>query len=225
MASRPVVAAGVALHVAELDELRSERAGFERELSPDEWARAARLRAELDRERFVLRRGLLRRLLAEEVGESPARIRFAVGPRGKPWLEGDGPSFSASSSGSLFVVAISCAGEIGVDVERIVPRPALDAMASDHFPRIVRARLGALGEAERLTAFHRIWTIEEAVAKRDGRGIADGMPVTDLPIAAMRGDGRWSLPASIGHGACDVETLSLGVGGIVSLATAPVQSR
>lgn len=213
-----VVASGVVLHVVELDGLRPERLAYGRDLSVDERVRAARLRSDLDRERFVLRRGVLRRLLAEEMGESPAGLRFAFGPYGKPRLEGVGPCFSASSSGSLFVVAIAHAGEVGVDVERVVPREELDAMARDHFPRVVRARFAALGEGERLAAFYRIWTIEEAVAKLDGRGIADGMPVPDVAIAAMRADGRWDLPAAATHGPCAVETTRLGGDAVVSVA-------
>jgi 4'-phosphopantetheinyl transferase len=220
--SLPVVAAGVALHVVELDGLRPQRRTYERDLSSDERARSARLRSGPDRERFVLRRGALRRLLAEEVAVSPARLRFTAGPHGKPRLEGAGPCFSASSSGSLFVVAISYAGEVGVDVERVVPRSDLDAMARDHFPRIVRARFAALGEGERLAAFYRIWTIEEAVSKLDGRGIADGMPVADVSIPAMKGGGRWDLSGVATHGRCSVSTIGLGDDAVISLATGPL---
>lgn len=55
-------------------------------LSPDELARAARIRFGGGRNAFVLARGVLRSLLAMYLGSRPERIEFAYGAFGKPSL-------------------------------------------------------------------------------------------------------------------------------------------
>jgi 4'-phosphopantetheinyl transferase len=217
---RPAIATpGVALHVVDLDALRPELGAHESLASPDERSRAAGFRADVHRERFLLRRGALRRLLGSVVGVPPARLRFRAGPLGKPRLEGEGPLFSASSSGSLFVVALSTSLEVGVDVERVLSRDDLDGVARHAFSPVLAARLAALDAEARLPAFYRVWTIEEAVGKLDGRGIADGMPVPDVPLDALLRGGRWALATGDPGRERFVETLALGGEAILSLAT------
>ena len=137
----PVLAtSGVSIHVFDLTALRGERAALEAEASPDERARAARLRDPAHRERFVRRRGALRRLLAAQTGASPRDVRFVAGYGGKPLLADAGLCFSPSSSGDVFVVALSATHDVGVDVERVLPRADLDDVARHVFPAPVVAR-------------------------------------------------------------------------------------
>ena len=86
-------------------------------LSADERARAARFHHAPDRDRFVVRRGLLRRLLGERLGIDPASVPLAPGPAGKPslsWADlrrlgmasADGPpGFNLARSGGLALFA------------------------------------------------------------------------------------------------------------------------
>lgn len=211
----------VALHVADLAALAADRAAFEAEASPDERARAAGYRLPADRVRFVLRRGALRRLLAAATGRSPREVRLVAGYGGKPRLADEGPCFSSSSTGDLLVVAVSASQEVGVDVARATARADLDEVARALFPPAVRARLAALDPAAREEAFLRVWTLEEAVGKLDGRGIAEGPPVEDVPLDALVRDGLRALHPGADGRPRRVETVALDGGAVLSLATAP----
>src|SRR4026208_1430786 len=77
-------------------------------LSSDERDRAARFRLDRDRERFVIRRGTLRELLALHLDDTPQRIRFCVNPFGKLSLPGPRPlkfNLSHSQEVALFALA------------------------------------------------------------------------------------------------------------------------
>ena len=56
-------------------------------LCEDEAARALRLHLPLHRQRYVITRGLLRRLLSLYTKIAPDKIIFNYGPKGKPYLE------------------------------------------------------------------------------------------------------------------------------------------
>jgi phosphopantetheinyl transferase len=57
-------------------------------LAEEERQRAARFRQQADRTRFICGRAALRILLAEHLGLPAAGFRFAITPKGKPYLEG-----------------------------------------------------------------------------------------------------------------------------------------
>ena len=79
----------------DLDEHRL--AGLHATLSADERGRAARFHFERDRKHFIAARGLLRELLGRYLARAPASLRFAYGPRGKPFLAGSEPAVSRMS--------------------------------------------------------------------------------------------------------------------------------
>src|SRR5215831_7320574 len=90
-------------------------------LSEEEKHRATRFRLETHRNRFVAARGILRTLLGSCLDCGPHELKFDYGPTGKPALAGrhteSGLSFNLAHSQSLGLVAITCLGSIGVDVE------------------------------------------------------------------------------------------------------------
>jgi 4'-phosphopantetheinyl transferase len=53
-------------------------------LSSEEQQRLQRWRLPADQDRFLLGRGLLRLQLGQALGLEPARLRFRLGPQGKP---------------------------------------------------------------------------------------------------------------------------------------------
>jgi 4'-phosphopantetheinyl transferase len=142
-------------------------------LSRDELDRAARIPDGRLRRRYVVGRVALRRLLGERLGIAPAELRFDYGERGKPSLGGAGVSFNLSHSGDLALIAICDRGAIGVDLERLRPRPRLDLLArrvltDDERELLNRARGAGAGARW----FLRCWTAKEAVAKAFGFGLA-----------------------------------------------------
>ena len=97
-------------------------------LTVDEHERASRFRFDRDRHRFIVARGLLRRLLSRYAGASPDALRFAYGTFGKPYLETganqEKVAFSLSHSGDWALVGLTRGREIGVDLEQVQTRRA-----------------------------------------------------------------------------------------------------
>src|SRR5258708_1995291 len=89
-------------------------------LSPDETARAGRFRHPRHRDRFTVRRGMLRSILGAYLGQNPAMLRFGYGPFGKPALDhGSGTGglcFSVSHSHGIALYALARGVDVGVDV-------------------------------------------------------------------------------------------------------------
>lgn len=133
-------------------------------LSPAERRRLDGLRRSDDRERFLLGRAALRRLLGTWLERAPAAVPIECGPHGKPRCPG-GPEFNVSHSGDLILLALHPCRPVGVDVER--ERPGLDW-------RPIARRVLAPVECEALTAegFLAAWCRLEAQLKAGGRGLA-----------------------------------------------------
>ena len=126
--------------------------GLEDLLSEDERDRAARLRFERDRRRFVVARARLRELLGRRLGMRPEAVAIVYGAQGKPALARGELRFNLAHSGELALYAFSRACEVGVDLEEIRALP--------------EARPG----------FLRRWTRREALAKGLGSGLAAPWP-------------------------------------------------
>lgn len=145
-------------------------------LSTDEWDRSARFHEEADRLRFRSARLFLRELLGWLLDRSPAALRFAAGPAGKPYLAfGYGrlrPLFNLSRSADLVVIALSGSHEVGVDVEHIDPAQDWSGVAAGFLAPEVFARWQALPPVARTSEFYRAWTRHEATVKAQGIGLA-----------------------------------------------------
>jgi len=171
------------LHLWRLDLADVDRAGLTRDarlvLNASELARAEQFRVDQARDEFVAARLLLRRLLGDASGVHPGAIVFRNGPNGKPYLPATpGLEFNVSHSKGMIFVAISRAGVVGVDVELVDPAfgasgdllpIARTAFLQEEILQIEREP----SELKKLRAFYRFWTRKEAVAKADGRGIAE----------------------------------------------------
>jgi 4'-phosphopantetheinyl transferase len=160
---------------------------FERE-------RANRFRRTQDRDRFVVARGTLRRLLGERLGADPGALAFGANAWGKPHLEGETAplAFNTSHSGDWIAHAISGATPVGLDVEAI-----RDDMANLNEFRQVLApgelhRLEALAPADRAQALADIWVRKEAYVKALGEGVSRTM--SGIEIGPLR-DGTFGLIA------------------------------
>ena len=91
-------------------------------LSAAEREQAARFHFAHDQRRFVVRRAILRRLLAASLETHPEAIQFKNSSQGKPQVFGqklpDGLRFSCSHSADLALVALARGRELGVDLEQ-----------------------------------------------------------------------------------------------------------
>jgi phosphopantetheinyl transferase len=134
--------------------------------------RAGRFRDPRDRERFVVGRVLMRRVLAVLMQTTPAAVPLAVGRRGKPVLGIGGPHFNLAHSGVAIAFAWSFGGPVGVDVEMAATDARLASIARGALTEDERRTLLGLDAAARAAALLRFWTLKEAVAKAHGDGLS-----------------------------------------------------
>jgi len=159
-------------------------------LSPDERERMARFRFDVHRNRFALRRAALRVILGRYLGQDPATLAFRYSGRGKPDLEPRGTGgalrFNLSDSEDLAILAVTTAGEIGVDVERLRPMRDMDDLARRYFSPAEREEYGALGPERRAEGFYACWTRKEAWLKAKGEGLAVDLRSFDVTLSPGR---------------------------------------
>lgn len=142
---------------------------LEKVLSVEEKNRADRFHFERDTNRFIIRRALLKILLAAYLGCETQELKFVTGFNGKPHLAGNTDlHFNTSHSDSHAVIALS-PHQLGVDIE-------LAHLDFDFGP--VAEVLFSKAELDFLAAsnnpvkdFFIIWTRKEAFVKATGKGL------------------------------------------------------
>jgi 4'-phosphopantetheinyl transferase len=166
-------------------------------LSRCELDRAARLRSDTVRRRFVSGRGALREILAGYLDVAPTDVRFREGSHGKPAIAGpDAPlEFNVSRSGILQLIAVRADGPVGVDIEMIRPDFEWEPVAAAFFaPAEMRALISLTANA-RTDAFFRCWTRKEAYVKARGEGLS--LPLDGFEVS-LRDDAPPRLIAEAG---------------------------
>jgi 4'-phosphopantetheinyl transferase len=147
---------------------------FEALLTDEERARAAALRLEARRRRFVVARATLRLLLGRYLDRAPAEILFTYGDAGKPALAHPTPcalTFNLAHAGELALYAVTTATAIGVDVERVRSDVPIDQIAARFFAPAEIAALAALDPEKRRRRFFEHWVAKEAYAKARGLSV------------------------------------------------------
>ena len=189
---------------ANLDALLGGVGGFRPLLAADELARASRFHFERDASRYVVCRGILRRLLGSYLGCNPRDVEFSYGAHGKPSLGGLSAladadlRFNVAHTGGFALIGFARRIELGVDVERVHEIPDLDSVMRTAFARGERDRISALpSPTARRDAFFRCWTRKEAVLKALGWGLAKPLDSFEVEFAedrprllSMADDGR-----------------------------------
>src|SRR5438093_8199134 len=171
---------------AVLDELASDLPAFAETLSAGERQRAERFQFDRDRNRFVVRHGLLRMILGRYLNIEPARVTFAYESRGKPLLYGPAAvptfHFNLSHSNGLALIAGTRQAALGVDVERVRFIPEADQIAAKFFSPREGAMLHAIPAEQKMEAFFHCWTRKEAYLKATGEGIADALTLVEVSL-------------------------------------------
>jgi 4'-phosphopantetheinyl transferase len=160
--------------VHRLDVGSRELSALEGLLTPDERARAGRVRQDDRRAAFIVGRGRLRVLLGEVLGCRPDAVPIVDGLGEKPRLDeaaGARVRFSVAHSAQLVLWALTMDHDVGVDVERVDEAVEWEALAARVFTAAERAALGALDPDARRGAFFDGWTRKEAVIKATGEGL------------------------------------------------------
>ncbi|HEX6939792.1 MAG TPA: 4'-phosphopantetheinyl transferase superfamily protein [Longimicrobiales bacterium] len=188
----PLAEGTVHMWYAPLDADPTAHARLERVITPEERARAARLRDPVAARRFAAARGFLRTLLGAYLDRPADAVRILVDRAGKPRLPSPAPldvRFNVSHSGGHALVAVARGIEVGVDIECEAPRGPVDRLARRVLAARERRMLERLDGADRLRAFLAIWTRKEALVKAIGCGVF-GTPLHALDLGAGE-DGGW----------------------------------
>ncbi|HTV43472.1 MAG TPA: 4'-phosphopantetheinyl transferase superfamily protein [Candidatus Sulfotelmatobacter sp.] len=183
------------IHVwaAGLDPSPERVSAFKETLAPDELERAARFHFEIDRNRFIAGRGILREILGSYLGIRPERLQFDYSPHGKPTLKASSTRpplhFNLGHSVDLILIAVTRACPLGIDVEWVRPIPDLENIATRYFSTREAAELMALPEERRPRAFYQLWTRKEACLKASGEGLS-GLAGLQIPDHSKLTDSR-----------------------------------
>ena len=175
------------IHVWRTD-LTAQEASMD-QLSPlldhHEQSRASRFLVPEPRIQFILSRAFLRIALGQYLRIEPRQVRFCATGHGKPELaEQHGLYFNLSHTDGETVIAVTRAGRVGIDVERI--RNNLDplALAARFFSAKESQWLRSQPAEQRFAAFFACWTAKEAYIKACGAGLSiplDGFGVIPHP--------------------------------------------
>lgn len=152
-------------------------------LELNERTRAHRFRKGIDRDRYVVCRSALRRILGTYTERAPDRLGIAYGKHGKPFLPGIDLHFNVSHADGKSLIAVTWAGPVGVDLE-----PETRSLSIDEFVTIVcsrseRARISSLPLADQQLELLRIWVAKEAFLKSIGEGLS--RPLSQLDVAEL----------------------------------------
>ena len=185
---RPVLRADE-VHVwrANVDEITPALGEMERVLSAEEHTRAGRFRFARHRQRFIVQRAVLRRVLARYLDVSPAALNFSFGSHGKPALADggkDAPSFNVSHSAGIALYAVTQHREVGIDVEWCLRRVDHVGIARRFFSAREAEALSVLPREQRGAAFFALWTCKEATLKAIGRGLFFPMNRVEVSLDA-----------------------------------------
>lgn len=198
-------------------------------LAPAEADRAARIIDHAERRRFVVTRGTTRVVLARVVDCAPADVvidqrcdRCSSGDHGPLRVRGVRGTLplacNVSHSGTLGAIAIARNGRVGVDVEQLVVRDDVDAIATVVCTAGERTALAGLAPGERPDAFHRCWTRKEALAKAVGLGVRlpfDEIAVGVGPSPVLAPDGE-RPPPLVGLHVADLPTVDGHAGAVAA---------
>lgn len=177
-------------------------------LSVDERRRHDELRREEARRQFLVGRALLRVTLAHQLGCEPAALAFGRSEQGKPCLLQPAARwyFNLSHSRGWAALALTDAGEVGVDVEFRGRRNDIAGIAQRFYQPAEVQALAALPEAVRRRRFFELWTLKEAAVKALGRGISVALAGTGVHYRndacvelRLEGGAHWPGPISAWH--------------------------
>ena len=170
-----------------------------------EQKRASRFLVPEPRTQFIISRAFLRIALGHYLGIEPPEVKFCTGEQGKPELANGGLQFNLSHTEGVAAIAITRAGKVGIDVERIRRNLEPLQMAARFFSARESEWLRSQSKDRQFAAFFSCWTAKEAYIKARGGGLS--IPLDSFGVIPDSPDGdsrleiyghpeesiRWSL--------------------------------
>jgi 4'-phosphopantetheinyl transferase len=186
--ARDLVVGEVHVWRAELNASEHTVRRFRETLCQDELARADRFRFGHLRRRFVVGRGVLRRILGDYLSLEPQRVLFSYSSHGKPLLSHPhcNIEFNVSHSHDLMVAAICRGWPIGVDIEKEDQYFHAMDIADRFFCKRERDEIAQKDTDYALRAFFQFWTAKEAVLKATAVGLSLELSKLEIGLTPLR---------------------------------------
>jgi 4'-phosphopantetheinyl transferase len=200
----PPIAPGIACWQASLVVTPARLRAAHPLLSELERARVARFGTAELRERYIVGRAALRRVLGDRLGTVPAAIDIRRGHRGRPFVEdATGIDFNVSHTRDIALIAVAERVRVGVDIEHEQRATNADGLARKFMTERERAALAPFDEEARRRRFLRAWTCKEAMSKATGDGIGAPFRQIDVDVDRLQhiagpppyAPGAWQLHA------------------------------
>jgi 4'-phosphopantetheinyl transferase len=126
----------------------------------------------------------MRILLSSYLDGDALGIKFAAGPYGKPYLEGEWSSsnlmFNVSTTTRMAILAVTLGAQLGIDLEEIISlEPHIEQSLSER----EQTDLRTLRRDERTRAFYKCWTRKEAILKAEGIGLS--VPLCSFDVSLL----------------------------------------
>lgn len=176
---------------ASLDQPVDTLARLARLLSKDEYQRAERFHRPADRWRFIVGRGILRKIISSYLPHAPDETQFTYNEYGKPFISADqnhgALSFNLSHSNGIALYAVTRGRHVGIDIEYMREDFATLEVAEGFFSKEEFETLKAAPIDQRAKTFFNCWTRKESYIKAIGVGVSyplEGFTVSLAPDAA-----------------------------------------
>jgi 4'-phosphopantetheinyl transferase len=141
-------------------------------LNPEEVKRSDKYFSKADRNKYIIRHGALRYILAQYLKQPAANIAFKITENGKPVIDHPGGpqiNFNLSDSADWVLIAIAKPA-VGIDVELMKPNFSYDDILHLNFSE---QEIQFIKQQDSLKRFFLLWTRKEAILKATGIGLTD----------------------------------------------------
>lgn len=149
-------------------------------LSDDEKKKAEKFTRQELKQKYIKTRGILRTLLGKYLNIAPQNIIIKTSEYGKPFIANENLHFNLSHTANMFVVVVSNACDVGVDLEICRVRTNLPGIVEKCFSETESLYWNALSDELKTDMFFRFWVRKEAFVKAVGRGIALGLNYCEI---------------------------------------------
>lgn len=142
--------------------------------------KASSIKIQSSKIRFIIRKGITRRILGDELGMQPDAVPIQYNGKHKPYIFKSRCNFNISHSSKYLMVGITYRGEIGVDVQMINMKKKcrFELVFSEHEVNEYKR----MDYTEQELFFWKTFVVKEAVTKAMG----DGMTVNFCDIEMMK---------------------------------------
>ncbi len=119
---------------------------------------------------------------AARMGHPPRRAQFITGQALRAAVASPPGAFSLSHTGEWAAAVVCARGPLGVDAERVRPRPAMERLAGRFFSSAEHALVAGCAPEELPVFFYALWTAKEARIKALSQDRAHPAPVSLLSL-------------------------------------------